>query len=113
MASQEHPNAGIDLDGQIRYDKHGRRLSEADANAAAAAIEHGEVEIDDSRVVYPRRTRGRPSLSESPAPGETSPKIEARVPATLKNQLTRHAQKQHRPTAEVVREALEEYLAHH
>jgi predicted DNA-binding protein len=46
-------------------------------------------------------------------PGEASPKVEARVPPSLKSKPARHAEKPERATAEVVREALEEYLAHH
>jgi hypothetical protein len=113
MAAQHYSGAEVDLEREVRHDSHGHRLTEADVNDAAAAIEHAELEIDESSVVYPRRGRGRPSLSEAVDPGEASPKVEARVPPALKSRLARHAEKHGQATAEVVREALEEYLAHH
>lgn len=55
-------------------------------------------------------SRGRPSLT---GPGEHSPKISARVPSILKQQITELAARDGRRPAEVVRAALEEYVAAH
>lgn len=113
MKMGEQGDGRVDLDHDVRHDTRGNRITETDANAAANAIERDELAIDESRVVYPRRGRGRPSLSEAARPGEASPKVEARVPPALKRRLARHAGEHGRPAAEVVREALEEYLARH
>lgn len=114
MTAGQHRTSGtVDLGREVRRDAQGNRLTEADANTAADAIERDDLAIDESRVIYPRRGRGRPSLSETAEPGEASPKVEARVPPDLKNRLIHHAGQHGRPTAEVIREAIEEYLAHH
>jgi hypothetical protein len=52
--------------------------------------------------------RGRPSLT---APGEVSPEVKARVPAELKSRVEEAAKRQGRPLSEVIRDALERYLA--
>ncbi len=113
MKISEQGSGRVDLDHEVRHDTRGNRITETDANDTANAIERNELAIDESRVVYPRRGRGRPSLSEAARPGEPSPKVEARVPPALKSRLARHAGEHGRPAADVVREAIEEYLARH
>jgi hypothetical protein len=56
------------------------------------------------------RRRGRPSLT---APGEHSPKVSARVTPATKGELIRLADRDGKRPADVVREALEEYIARH
>ena len=46
----------IDLDHEAVYDQYGRRITEADAEAAADAAERGDVDMD--AAVYPRRGEG-------------------------------------------------------
>lgn len=96
----------IDLDREVVYDTHGRRITEADAEAAADAFERDDLDILE--VTYSRG--GRPSLS---GPGTHSPRVEARVPEELKDAVDRLAGTQGRRESELVREALEEYLARH
>ena len=43
----------VDLDHEAVYDQYGRRITEADVEAAADAAERGEVDMD--AAVYPRR----------------------------------------------------------
>lgn len=96
----------VDLDREVIYDTHGRRITEADAEAAADAFEADDLEVLE--VTYSRG--GRPSLS---APGAHSPRVDVRVPQGLKAALDRLAHAQHRSESELVREALEEYLTRH
>ncbi|MHA6805650.1 ribbon-helix-helix domain-containing protein [Salinifilum ghardaiensis] len=96
----------IDLEAEVVYDTHGRRITEADAEAAADAFEADDLEALE--VTYPRG--GRPSLS---SPGAHSPRVDVRVPRGLKVALDRLAHTQGRRESELVREALEEYLARH
>jgi len=56
------------------------------------------------------RGRGRPSLT---GPGEHSPKVAVRVGPSLKTSLEEIAKREGRRTADVVRDALEEYVAAH
>lgn len=44
----------IDLDAEPVHDRAGRRITESEAEALADAIEAGEVEVDETNVVYPR-----------------------------------------------------------
>lgn len=98
----------VDLEAEEHYDQQGRRITTAEVEAAADALERGDYEV--TGVIYPRRGRGRPSLSES---GDPSPKIQARVSDVTRSRLSEIARQQHRGTSDVVREALEEYLARH
>lgn len=100
------------MDREPRYDAKGHRITEADARRAADDLERGDLTVDETEVSYPRRGRGRPSLSGAHTHMH-SPKIEARVPPTVKGRLTHVAKQQGRPAAEVVRDALEDYLADH
>lgn len=61
--------------------------------------------VDD---VHRQLGRGRPSLT---GPGEISPEVKARVPAALKSRAEDAAKRQGRPLSEVIRDALERYLA--
>jgi hypothetical protein len=56
------------------------------------------------------RRRGRPSLT---APGEHSPKVAVRVGSSLKTSIEEIATREGRRMADVVRDALEEYVATH
>lgn len=71
-----------------------------------AAAERLGQEIADRAA----RRRGRPSLT---APGEHSPKVAVRVRPDLKASIEDIAERDGRRTADVVREALEEYVAGH
>lgn len=46
----------VDLDQEVVYDQYGRRITEADAEAAADAAERGDVDMD--AAVYPGRGEG-------------------------------------------------------
>jgi len=56
------------------------------------------------------RRRGRPSLT---GPGEHSPKLAVRVGSSLKTSIEDIAAREGRRMADVVRDALEEYVATH
>lgn len=98
----------VDLASETVSDQQGRRITTEQANQASQALEDGDVTVDEADIVYPRR--GRPSLS---APGAHSPRVDTRVPHEVKRRLETLARTQHRAESEVVREALEEYLARH
>ncbi|MFJ6670337.1 ribbon-helix-helix protein, CopG family [Actinosynnema sp. NPDC091369] len=85
----------VDLDQEVVLDGKGRRITEARADEMAQEAL--------ARV-------GRPSLS---AGGSTSPEVKARVPAQLKERVEQLARDRQTTTSTVIREALEEYLAHH
>jgi len=74
----------------------GERLTEARAEAVAEEVLS--------------RTPGRPSLSD---PGQKSPSLTVRLPQGKRATLERLASKQGRRPSEVVREALDEYMARH
>lgn len=57
-----------------------------------------------------RRVTGRPSLT---APGKHSPALNLRISERLKARLETVAAAQHRRQSDVVRDALEDYLATH
>lgn len=98
----------LDLNREPVYDSQGRRIDEDYVAAAVADVESDEVALDEDQAIYPRR--GRPSLSQ---PRARSPRVDTRVPTGLKAQLEQLAHRQHRSESDVVREALEEYLARH
>jgi predicted DNA-binding protein len=87
--------ADVDLDSEVVLDEHGRRITEERAR---------ELAEEALRTVR----AGRPSLT---APGERSPEVKARVPADLRQRLTDEAERRGTTTSELVRRALEEYLA--
>lgn len=85
----------IDLDAED-FQVGGRRLTEALAE---------EIADDVHRRVAARA--GRPSLTGA---AQISPQITARVSPDLRARLTARAEREHKPTAEVIREALERYV---
>ena len=85
----------VDLDAaNVRY--RGEKLTEARAEKVAAEVL--------------ARTPGRPSLSGA---RETSPSLTIRLPRQERARLDRLAAEQGRRTSQVVREALDDYLARH
>ncbi len=85
----------VDLDAaNVRY--RGEKLTEARAEKIAAEVL--------------ARTPGRPSLSGA---RETSPSLTIRLPRQERARLDRLAAEQGRRTSQVVREALDDYLARH
>lgn len=85
----------VDLDTvDVRY--RGETLTEARAEQVAAEVL--------------ARTPGRPSLSGT---RETSPSLTIRLPRQERARLDRLAAEQGRRASEVVREALDDYLARH
>jgi hypothetical protein len=85
----------IDLDDEVVRDKKGQRITEDRA---------GQIAADALR----KAGAGRPSLS---GPGRRSPEVKARVPAELRNRLDDAAERRGVSTSELVREALDQYLA--
>lgn len=85
----------IDLDAEVVLDKKGRRITERRAQQIAADT-------------LARAGVGRPSLT---APGQRSPEIKARVPSDLRDRLHEAAQRRGVSASELVREALDRFLA--
>lgn len=85
----------IDLDVEVVLDRRGRRITERRAQ---------EIALDALAKAHV----GRPSLT---APGTHSPEIKARVPAELRDRLTATAKARGMSSSELIREALERYLA--
>ncbi len=85
----------IDLDQQDVRLADGTRLTEAKAEELAGEI------LD-------RAGRGRPSLSRS---GARSPQLRLSVPDELRSRLLERAEDEHRSVSNLVRDALEHYLA--
>jgi Arc/MetJ-type ribon-helix-helix transcriptional regulator len=85
----------IDLDVEVVLDKQGQRITEARARQIATET------LEKSGA-------GRPSLT---APGRRSPEIKARVPDELRTRLQEAARREHTSTSDVIRRALERYLA--
>lgn len=95
MSAKYTVGPDIDLDVEVVRDKLGERITEARAKEiAAAAVQKAGV--------------GRPSLT---APGRRSPEVKARVPIELRDRLHAAAQQRGISTSELVREALDRYLA--
>lgn len=99
LAGEVEVEVDEDLDDHPITLPSGRVLDEAGAEA------YGR-EVADRAA----RLRGRPSLT---APGEHSPKITARVTPALKQEIAALAAREGRRPADVVRDALEEYVASH
>ncbi|WP_019809588.1 ribbon-helix-helix protein, CopG family [Saccharomonospora halophila] len=108
MTRKDTETEGVDLDREPVFDRQGRRITEDEVNRAGEALETGDVAVHEVDIVYPRR--GRPSLT---TPGVHSPRVDTRVSREVKNHLESLAHTQHRSESEIVREALEEYLARH
>lgn len=85
----------VDLDHEIVRDRQGKRITETRAAQIAADALH-------------QAGVGRPSLT---GPGQRSPEVKARVPAELRDRLHETADQRGVSASELVREALEDYLA--
>lgn len=85
----------IDLDVEVVRDKVGERITEVRAKEIAATALH-------------KAGVGRPSLT---APGRRSPEVKARVPIELRDRQHAAARQRGVSTSELVREALDRYLA--
>ena len=85
----------IDLDDEVVLDKKGQRITEARARKIATET-------------LAKAGVGRPSLT---APGRHSPEVKARVPEELHVRLQEAAQREHTSTSNLIRKALEQYLA--
>lgn len=85
----------IDLDVEVVLDKKGRRITEQRA---------GKIAADALR----KAGAGRPSLT---APGRRSPEVKARVPSEMRDRLHQAAERRGVSASELVREALDRYLA--
>jgi predicted HicB family RNase H-like nuclease len=85
----------VDLDKEDFRLADGSRLTEQRAEEIVAEV-------------LERTGRGRPSLSEA---GSRSPQLRLSVPEELRTRLVRRAEDEHRSLSNVIREALEHYLA--
>lgn len=54
--------------------------------------------------------RGRPAVDPTMGPGERSPRLTFRVPAQTRRQLEQRARDEGRAVADIVRDAVEQYL---
>lgn len=95
MTAKYSVGPDIDLDKEIVLDAQGRRITERRAEQIASDT------LEKAGV-------GRPSLS---APGRRSPEVKARVPEELRHRLQLAAEREHSSTSELIRRALEQYLA--
>lgn len=87
----------IDLDAEDLRRPDGSRLTE---QAAA--------ELAEEALALVRR--GRPTVDPEARPGERSPRVTFRVPAQTRRRLEQRAREQGRPVADVLRDAVEQYL---
>lgn len=95
MSPKHVAGPDIDLDREVVRDNKGRRITERRAREIAAeTLERAGV--------------GRPSLT---APGKRSPEVKARVPEALRDRLHEAATREHTSSSELIRKALERYLA--
>ena len=86
--------------------KYGRLITDAELDRMAADAEAGP------DVTGWTRRPGRPPLSPD-AIGGSSPKIETRIPASLRDDLRRCAAEDGRSVSQVLRELVEAYVADH
>ncbi len=87
--------------GSINLDVEDVRLADGSRLNEAGAQEFAEQVLRSSG-------RGRPSLT---APGERWPQLRLSVPEQLRDGLRARADAEHRSVPELVREAIERYLA--
>lgn len=87
----------VDLDAEDLRRPDGSRLTEQAAR-----------ELAEEAVALVRR--GRPAVDPDAGPGERSPRVTFRVPAQTRRRLEERAREQCRPVADVLREAVEQYL---
>jgi hypothetical protein len=95
MSPKHVAGPDIDLDREVVRDKKGRRVTERRARGIAADT------LEKAGV-------GRPSLT---APGRRSPEVKARVPEELRDRLQEAASREPTSSSEMIRRALEQYLA--
>lgn len=79
----------------------GRELTEADLDAIAEEVEHGEYDVEQLKT----RRRGRPSMGSGPAevvPVRLDPELRAAIDARAAVDRT--------TTSEIIREALRRFL---
>jgi len=95
MSAKYTVGPDINLDVEVVRDKLGERITEARTIEIAVTALH-------------KAGVGRPSLT---APGRRSPEVKARVPIELRDRLHAAAQQRGVSTSELVREALDRYLA--
>lgn len=91
----------------------------ADVRARSIDLETEDFTVSGERLTEQRadqlaeratRGAGRPSLT---APGQRSPALNLRIPDPTRRRLNALAAEQGRSASEVVRDALDEYLARH
>lgn len=87
----------VDLDSEDVRRPDGTRLTED------AAWELAEEAVRLGR-------RGRPAVDPEAGPGERSPRVTFRVPAQTRRRLEQRAREEGRPVADIVRDAVEQYL---
>jgi hypothetical protein len=85
----------VDLDVEVVLDADGSRITEARAQEIA----------EESVAEY---YAGRPSLS---TPRQQSPELKARVPVELRDRVQEEAKRRGITQSELLREALEQFLA--
>jgi hypothetical protein len=95
MSAKYVAGPDVDLDHEVVRDKSGRRITERLARQIAEDTLH-------------RAGAGRPSLT---GPGRRSPEVKARVPEELRERLHAAAEREHTSSSELIRKALEQYLA--
>ncbi len=95
MSEKHVAGPDIDLDTEVVLDKKGHRITEARARQIAL-------------TTLEKAGAGRPSLT---GPGRRSPEVKARVPEELHLRLHEAARRQHTSTSDLIRKALEQYLA--
>lgn len=88
---------GIDLDAEDVRRPDGSRLT---TRAAADLAEEALALV----------RRGRPAVDPDAGPGERSPRMTFRVPTQTRRRLEQRAIEQGRPVADVLRDAVEQYL---
>ncbi len=95
MSAKYVAGPDIDLDAEVVRDRKGLRIDERRSRQIAAdALE--------------RVGAGRPSLTGR---GKRSPEVKARVPEELRDRLHDAAEREGTTTSDLVRKALERYLA--
>lgn len=87
----------VDLDAEDLRRPDGSKLTE---QAAAGLAEEAMALV----------RRGRPAVDPDAGPGERSPRVTFRVPAQTRRRLEQRAREQGRPVADVLRDAVEQYL---
>lgn len=83
-------------------------LGRIDTCRLEGLTEQAARELAEEAVALVRR--GRPAVDPDAGPGERSPRVTFRVPAQTRRRLEERAREQGRPVADVLREAVEQYL---